>query len=92
MKAGTIIYSVDKEGDAVPYLVWIIEDDLVYCISITPARWGNDRMCIATDKISSNCFDESDAERTDFDNVYVCPAPNDKKKINRYCKKRFNEK
>ena len=88
MKIGTIIYSVNKFGDATPYIVWCIEDDWVYCISITPASWNNDRLSIETDKISHNCFNEDDAERTDIGNVSI---PKDENKINRYWKNRFNE-
>jgi len=90
VKQGTIIYSVNKFGDATPYIVWCVEDDYAYCNSITPANWNcEDRMCIATNKISHNCFDENDAHSTDFGNVII---PSEEVKINRYCKKRFNEK
>lgn len=90
VKQGTIIYSVNKYGEATPYIVWCVEDDYAYCNSIQPARWNaENRMCIATDKIFSNCFNEDDASEADFGNVFI---PNDEKKINRYCKKRFNEK
>jgi hypothetical protein len=91
VKVGTIIYSVDEFGGATPYIVWKIEEDfIVCCISITPARWNTqDRVCVEMEKIISNCFDENDAHTTDFCSWGM---ENDKKKINRYCKQRFNEK
>jgi len=88
VKAGNIIYSVNKFGSATPHIVFTIEEDMVYMISIHTGRFGNDRMCVDLDKISNNCFDEDEYFRWDDGNFHT---PNEETKINRYCKKRWNK-
>jgi hypothetical protein len=94
VKVGTIIYSVNSYGEVKPHIVWNIEDDMdknnfVFMVSIDKLDYrNNERMCIALDKISNNCFDEDDYK------PYECECADiqgDDAKINRYIKKRWNK-
>jgi hypothetical protein len=85
LKIGTIIYSVDRRYGDTPYIVYGIENDVIFCVSINLTRCNNDRINIAKDKILHNCFDMNEAQRT-AQTQYDYINPIDEKKIELYCK------
>jgi hypothetical protein len=78
MKAGQMIYEINRYGEQIPYIIYGVDDDIVLAIAIhsqTCIGANVERICIMSNKIHNFCFNIDDA-----DSNVLCDAFNKNEK------------
>lgn len=95
MKAGQMIYEINKCGEQTPYIVYGIDDEnnLVFAVSIhkqTDCGWNTERIQISQNNIDNLCFKKEDAD-TEIDGNDKCVIRDELNKNEKHIKRYFKK-